>query len=112
MPERISALLGGLMLFLSAAAVSAPLYPAPASPTPPAAQLRVAFSLGQNMFTPADTHIDFKVQVASTLAGLATAPADQVLFSTSPGPACSESTPVGEVRQRLGNVLDRRSAFQ
>ncbi len=36
--------------------VGAPLYPAPASPTPPPAQLRVAFSLGQNMFTPADTH--------------------------------------------------------
>jgi hypothetical protein len=27
MPERISAMLGGLMLFLSAAVVSAPLYP-------------------------------------------------------------------------------------
>jgi hypothetical protein len=36
--------------------------------------------------TPGDSSIDFKVQTAATSAGLATAPADPILFSMPPGP--------------------------
>jgi N-acetylneuraminic acid mutarotase len=40
-----------------------------------------------NATTPSDAHIDFTVQTATTAAGLATAPADALLFSNPPGPA-------------------------
>ncbi len=45
-----------------------------------------------NAITPSDTHLDFKVQTASTLADLNTAPSDQVLFSDPPGPASLMAT--------------------
>jgi N-acetylneuraminic acid mutarotase len=46
-----------------------------------------------NSTTPADSHIDFTVQTATSAAGLATAPADSLLFSNPPGPASLAGTP-------------------
>jgi hypothetical protein len=46
-----------------------------------------------NATTPADSHIDFKVQTATTAAGLATAPMDSLLFSSPPGPSSLAGTP-------------------
>jgi N-acetylneuraminic acid mutarotase len=40
-----------------------------------------------NATTPSDSHIDFSVQTATTLAGLSSAPSDGLLFSSPPGPA-------------------------
>ena len=67
--------------------------------------------------TPADTHIDFSVQTAPTLAALASAPADNVLFSNPPGPgalvgqACSAhaaNQPPGQPDTQLGSAdLDK-----
>ena len=39
-----------------------------------------------NATTPSDSHIDFSVQTATTLAGLSSAPSDRLLFSNPPGP--------------------------
>jgi N-acetylneuraminic acid mutarotase len=43
--------------------------------------------------TPSDSHIDFTVQTATTLAGLDTAPSDPLLFSNPPGPASLVGNP-------------------
>jgi hypothetical protein len=46
-----------------------------------------------NATTPADSHIDFSVQTATTLAGLASAPSDRLLFSSPPGPTALVGQP-------------------
>jgi N-acetylneuraminic acid mutarotase len=46
-----------------------------------------------NSSTPSDSHIDFTVQTATTLAGLASAPSDTLLFSSPPGPASLVGSP-------------------
>jgi hypothetical protein len=46
-----------------------------------------------NSTTPSDSHIDFKVQTATTAAGLASAPMDSLLFTNPPGPAALAGTP-------------------
>jgi hypothetical protein len=46
-----------------------------------------------NSTTPGNSHIDFKVQTATTAAGLATAPMDSLLFSSPPGPSSLAGTP-------------------
>jgi hypothetical protein len=45
-----------------------------------------------NSTTPSDSHIDFTVQTATTSAGLASAPADPLLFSSPPGPTSLAGT--------------------
>ena len=42
--------------------------------------------------TPTDSHIDFSVQTASTMAGLPGAPLDPILFSNPPGPVALTGT--------------------
>ena len=43
--------------------------------------------------TPTDSRVEFKVQTASTKAGLTSAPSDAVVFSLPPGPEALNGTP-------------------
>ena len=52
---------------------------------------------GWNATTPRDSRIDYSVAVADSVAELATAPADPLLFSASIGPAALANTPIGVV---------------
>jgi N-acetylneuraminic acid mutarotase len=57
-----------------------------------------------NATTPSDSHIDFAVQTATTVAGLSSAPADPLLFSNPPGPTALVGQPASAhaVNQPVG----------